>query len=176
MPATFLLFCRLTGFLWSNYKTPVLCSRPLCSGPLCSGPLCSRPLWSGPLCYRPLWSWTPVPRTPVLRTHVPPPRAAADARHIAQFQMTLAGSSLQSLVPKTNALSIRPQGHLSVFWAMTTLMTMMTIMQIASRQFRKKADAIVRPRSSWPRRGRATSHAALGGPISMSACFVADRW
>ena len=24
MPATFLLFCRLTGFLWSNYKTPVL--------------------------------------------------------------------------------------------------------------------------------------------------------
>jgi hypothetical protein len=51
---------------------------------------------------------------------------------------------------------------------MTILMMMMTMMQIASRQFRQKADAVVMPRSSWPRRGRASSHAFQAPGVSGS--------
>ena len=59
MPATFLLFCRLTGFLWSNYKTPVLQTSVLRT------PVLRTSVLQTPV-VRTLVLQTPVLRTPVL--------------------------------------------------------------------------------------------------------------
>ena len=64
MPATFLLFCRLTGFLWSNYKTPVLLQTSVLRTPVLRTSVLQTPV------VRTLVLQTPVLRTPVLRTPV----------------------------------------------------------------------------------------------------------
>ena len=59
MPATFLLFCRLAGFLWSDYKTPVLQTSVLRT------PVLRTSVLQTPV-VRTLVLQTPVLRTPVL--------------------------------------------------------------------------------------------------------------
>ena len=68
MPATFLLFCRLTGFLWSNYKTPVLQTSVLRT-PVLRTSVLQTPVVRTLVLQTPVLR-TPVLRTPVLRTHV----------------------------------------------------------------------------------------------------------